>query len=112
MHLLLYDEFCSGHDLALFFLEKQRMSGQSTGALPAKYVVIFQQDQFYNLVLVHHMDSHVAGLGLRSQEGRAEHNGHALCCHPVRFSVFYHSEGKTETHRFMMIHLWCTSISY
>lgn len=73
------------------------MSVQSTGALPAKYVVIFQEDQFYNLVLVDHMDGHVAGLCLRTQEGRTEHNGHALSCHPIRLSVFYHSKGKKIT---------------
>lgn len=70
------------------------MSAQSTGSLPAKYAVIFQEDQFYNLVLVDHMDGHVAGLGLRSQQCRSEHNGYALSCHPVLLSVFYHSKGK------------------
>lgn len=84
-----------GHGLALF-LEKKHVCVQPTGALPAKDVIIFKQNQLYNLVLVNHMDGHVAGLCLGPQEGRAKHNGHALSCHPVRLSMFYHSKRKIK----------------
>lgn len=62
--------------------------------LPAKYVLILEKDEFYNLVLINHVHRHVARLDLRPQQGRAEHDSHALSRHPVHFAVIYHPENR------------------
>lgn len=67
--------------------------------LPPKNVLILQKDEFYNLVLIDHMNRHISRLNLRPQQGWAEHDSHALGRHPVHLAVIDHSEKHRESLR-------------
>ena len=63
------------------------------GGLSAEDGVLLQEDQRHNLVLIDHVDRHVSGLGLGSQQSGPEHDGHALRRHAVLIPVIDHSGG-------------------
>ena len=55
--------------------------------------LVLQQNELHYLVLVHHVDRHVARLRLWPQEGGSEHDGHALGGHAVGLAVLNHPGG-------------------